>query len=140
MNPNDLYIVALQKKRLSATRPRKIVFTTLMNSGLISMRQLIALCDTVDRASIYRAVAVFEEAGILHKVPRGFAYGIELSDTFIEHHHHMTCSECGSSEKLSAAKLEMVMHDVAAQHGFKMTSHSIEVQGICIRCRSKNGD
>lgn len=123
----------------SLTRPRQILFDLLVGCEPTSMR---VLCQravaSMDRASVYRTVALFEQIGAVHRVNIGWKYKIELSDTFAEHHHHLTCLKCKRIIPINAGALESFIDTLAKSHDFQPAEHQIEVQGFCNSCRPQN--
>jgi len=99
------------------------------------MTELADKVRGVDRASVYRAINLFERLGVVQRLHTGWKYKLELSDRFAEHHHHLTCTTCGRSIAMNEADLERVIRRVAAGHGFAPAAHQIEVQGTCAECR-----
>ena len=127
----------LQDTGYSLTKPRLTVFGALQSPVPRSMRQLVvSLEGIVDRASIYRTVALFEELGIVVRVQQGWKYKLELSDDFTPHHHHLSCTNC---QRIISFKepLELVtiLNEMAATHGFVLSGHSLEIQGLCPECQ-----
>lgn len=90
--------------------------------------------STMDRASVYRTVALFEQIGVIHRINIGWKYKIELSDAFAEHHHHLTCLKCKRIIPINESALETFVAGLAASHHFKLTVHQIEIQGYCAKC------
>ena len=125
----------LKNAGYSSTKPRKIVFEALYAFGLQTMNQLIDRCDSCDRASVYRAVETLESIGAVQRVQQGFKYKLELSDSFLPHHHHIVCSGCGKSADIEQARLENLLEDIARNEDFILVSHKIELSGICSRCQ-----
>ena len=50
------------------------------------------------------------------------------------HHHHLVCRSCRSTVEIDAPDVERWATDVAAQHGFRDVTHTVEVFGVCSRC------
>lgn len=127
----------LQEHGYSLTRPRQNVFIALLDHEPQSMPQLIArIGDKVDRASIYRVVAVFEKAGIAHRLSTGWKYKLELTDDFNHHHHHLTCLSCETVFSIPEdEEIEKLINAMASQKGFKATAHLLEIRGLCATCR-----
>lgn len=99
------------------------------------MRELQQLAGSgLDRASLYRIIAVFEKLGIAHRVNIGWKYKIELSDRFSEHHHHMTCLHCHKIIPINEQELEQFINNLSVQHEFQPIEHQIEIQGYCSTC------
>lgn len=127
----------LAGKRYSLTRPRRVVFDALSDTVPLTMQELVAACSpSIDRASIYRTVSLYEQLGIVHRILRGWKYTLELSDAFQHHHHHMHCTRCGRTLTLPEdQQLEVRLRRLAAANGFTPHSHSLEISGICSDCQ-----
>lgn len=128
----------LKEHGYSLTRPRQTVFAALQSGTPRSMRELtLDLSSVIDRASIYRTVALFEELGIVVRVQQGWKYKIELSDIFSPHHHHVTCTSCGRSQSFDEPEgLEQLLTHIAVNNGYTHENHSLEISGLCAQCRS----
>ncbi len=125
----------LRSAGYSSTKSRKHVFETLEAKGLLSISELTAECPRVDRASIYRILELFEKLHIITKIPHGFKYKVELSDSFASHHHHIRCQRCGRDQRLENEALESYIKTLFVSLDFEPTSHVIELSGICSACR-----
>lgn len=130
-------IKTLKDHGYSLTGPRQAVFSALQAGVPRSMRELtLDLASVIDRASIYRTVALFEKLGIVVRVQQGWKYKIELSDKFSPHHHHLVCTKCGRVVSFTEPEdLEATIHEIAVKGGFIADSHSLEITGICAQCR-----
>ena len=51
------------------------------------------------------------------------------------HHHHLVCRQCGSTVEISGGEVETWAADIARTHGFSDVTHTIEIFGVCDRCR-----
>lgn len=127
---------ALKASGYSATSARKAVFNVLENAEPLTMHELIALAPDIDRASVYRTIELFEKLGIVHRLHIGWKYKIELTNEYQPHHHHITCLKCGKSQPfLENVSLENNLHAIAAENGFALKNHLIELQGLCQNCQ-----
>ena len=119
------------------TSSRRIVFEALQGQEPLSMHDLVALCrNKVDRASIYRTIALFEHFGIVQRLQIGWKYKLELSSDFNYHHHHLTCSRCGSVIPLPEDdELENRLQYLAKNLQFFPQDHQIEIRGLCVACQ-----
>lgn len=132
---NDVFATILRQNGHSVTKTRQTVFAALDIDEPITMHALVERCSNIDRASVYRSVALFEQTGIVRRLYTGWKYKIELSDRFGLHHHHATCSKCGQIIPLEEdTALESSLRRLAAQHSFTITSHEIELTGLCQKC------
>lgn len=127
----------LAKHGYSTTQPRLMLFSILLNNHPISMKELIArLKNSVDRASIYRTLNLFEQIGIVEKLHIGWKHEYELSDEFTHHHHHALCTKCGKIINLEEDNdLESAINNFASQKLFVVTGHSLEIKGVCLACK-----
>jgi Fur family ferric uptake transcriptional regulator len=124
----------------STTKARRLIFELLVNAAEPwPMRRLIEAAEgNVDRVSVYRTVELFETLGIAQRINIGWKYKIELSDAFLDHHHHITCLDCGRVASVEdEPAFEATLERLATDNGFSLNSHQLEMQGICSDCQSK---
>lgn len=125
----------LKQHRYSLTRPRRAVFEVLEQSDPLTMHELIDRLPDIDRSSAYRTVELFETLGIIKRLQIGWKYKIELSDAFSHHHHHLACAHCGRIISVPEnSVIERAIHALGKEHGFTITDHQLEVQGLCKDC------
>jgi Fur family ferric uptake transcriptional regulator len=123
----------------SITKQRLAIFELLKNKDPLTMNELYGLAKgSLDRASLYRIIAIFEEIGVVTRVNIGWKYKIELSDSFAEHHHHLTCLDCHKIISISEIELETIISQLASTHSFKPIDHQIEMQGYCKDCQNRS--
>jgi len=127
----------LRKSGNSITATRQIVFETLSKNHPIGMAELVKLCSPVcDRASVYRTITLFEELDIVTKVNSGWKYKLELSDRFSDHHHHLTCTNCGKIVPINhSEELESLIVKLASNASFTSEKHQLEIHGLCSACQ-----
>ncbi len=130
----DDFIDILKNNQQSVTKARLSVFEALLGQEPLDMHTLVARVPKTDRASVYRAVELFERLDIVQRLHTGWKYKLELTDKFTAHHHHLTCINCGRTIPMNEAELERVIEDLAKAHHFRPTAHQIELQGYCHRC------
>jgi Fe2+ or Zn2+ uptake regulation protein len=137
MSSQAIFEKTLKQHQLSLTKPRQAVFAALQHHKSLPMSELVRSCSAVDRASVYRTCETFEKLGIIVRIPTGWKYRLELGEAFHEHHHHATCSTCGASIALPEdPALERRLQDLAHRRNFTLTSHQIELTGLCETCQS----
>lgn len=95
----------------------------------------------VPLSSLYRSLAVLEDAGVLspHHGTRGLTR-YELAEWLTGHHHHLTCVDCGAVDDIHLSPageraLEKVVDGIAESAGFGSTAHTLDIEGVCARCR-----
>lgn len=136
---NDTLTNKLRSRSYSTTRPRRIVFGELLNSGAMTLPELTRRTRAeLDRSSVYRTVALFEQLGFIRRISHGWKYKVELTDIFTDHHHHISCRSCGAVVDLSDDEgLDAVIKAMSAETGFTSLGHELEISGICSNCAQK---
>ena len=89
----------------------------------------------VGRASIYRALDVLEELGLVQRfeVERGIA-SYERVNLNGHHHHHAICRRCGRMEPFEDRGLERAIAQVSDPVPFDVAEHDVVLRGLCERC------
>ena len=93
----------------------------------------------IPMSSLYRSLAVLEEAGVL--TPHLGARDViryELAEWISGHHHHLVCIDCGSVEDVAVSdpvesKVRGLVASIAGA-GFTPTGHTLEIEGRCAVC------
>lgn len=136
-DPKTDFETLLKRAGYSVTATRREVFAALQGKEPQTMRELLIACEgTIDRASVYRTITLFEQLGIVKRLQIGWKYKLELSDAFHHHHHHLTCTKCGRTTPFEeSAELEHQLAALAASQQFVMRDHQLEIQGICKACQ-----
>ena len=136
--PSTQLKITLKANRQSLTGARQLIFDVLQGKEPLTMHQIVEACrDQVDRASIYRTIALFEKLGIVQRLQIGWKYKLELSDRFSHHHHHLPCVQCGATTPLPEdPQLETRLHELAEALHFLPQDHQIELRGLCVTCQS----
>lgn len=88
----------------------------------------------VSRSSVYRTLTLLEEAGLIRKVARSDGRDVYEHDYGYPQHDHLICDECGGLIEFHNAEISRILEQVAAEHGFRMTGHRLEVYGRCREC------
>lgn len=136
MDDIDRLRTILQDNSASVTTARIEVFQTLqaahepLKTGEIARRT-----PSVNRASVYRILEFFSQLGITTTIIRGWTPHIELAEPFKQHHHHITCTQCGTSVSIEHDALEDELQNIARHHQFTLSAHIVELSGICRECR-----
>lgn len=127
----------LKDSGYKSTKTRMAVFSCLQDQPPQTMSDLIKnLEGKVDRVTIYRTIDLFERIGVVRKVTFGWKYRIELGDTFSIHHHHITCQSCGEVSVIHEDEAtEKRINKLGQNKGYFVTSHQLELQGYCKRCK-----
>lgn len=89
----------------------------------------------IGRATIFRALDLLAELGLVERLdlPSGEHAYVACEP---HHHHHVICSRCGRSAEIADEGLRTVVERVAAETGFSVDTHRLELFGLCPRCRT----
>ena len=121
----------------SLTAPRRAVFDALQGQEPQTMHEVVARCPGIDRASVYRTIALFEHLGIVQRLQIGWKYKLELTGAFAHHHHHLSCNKCGRIIPLPEdSVLEKRLSLLAGSQNFQPQDHQLEIRGFCVDCLS----
>lgn len=133
----------LRRQEVRYTRGRRSVVNALADAaGPLSAAELHdSMVSSVPLSSLYRTLTVLEEAEVV--VPHFGARGVtryELAEWIKGHHHHFVCLECGAVEDIDVppdleTEVGAAVAKIAHLARFAATSHVLEIEGMCRRCR-----
>ncbi|MEX1093763.1 MAG: Fur family transcriptional regulator [Acidimicrobiia bacterium] len=133
----------LQERDIRLTSGRRTIVRSLgVADGPRSASDLYAsIGDTVPLSSIYRSLAVLEEAGVIspHYSTKGVTR-YELAEWLMGHHHHLVCVECGQVEDIEIAseietQLEAIVESIGREVSFAPRDHALNIEGLCSECK-----
>jgi Fur family transcriptional regulator, ferric uptake regulator len=89
-------------------------------------RRAQALDSSVSLATVYRTVKIFAENGILtrHEFKDGRA---RYERAQREHHDHLIDLRTGRVIEFRSPEIERLQAEIAAQHGFRIIDHRLEI-------------
>jgi Fur family ferric uptake transcriptional regulator len=102
------------------------------------LHQLVKQRDPgIGFTTVYRTLKLLTECGLASEV--AFHDGV----TRYEHqfnrrsHHHMVCTECGSSVEFFSPEIEKMEKELGRKHRYLTTGHTFQVYGLCADCQKK---
>lgn len=129
---------------LKVTDQRLIILSCLFESQKsfderhVTAQALFERClkkdSTIGFATVYRFLRELSGHDFVTEVRMGgqpSRYELKTK----EHHDHLTCTVCGNISEFENEKIEKLQQQVAAQFGFKLTGHILELYGICQNCQ-----
>ena len=126
----------LSDKGYKLTKARENTFSALLSPEPQSMATLIEKSQNkVDRVTMYRNIDLFEKLGIVNRIYVGWKYKLELSDNFMDHHHHLSCLSCGKVIDIEDEQhINEFIKSVTDKFSFTPRHHQFEIDGFCIVC------
>lgn len=120
------------------TRQRTAVADALVAQGEFRSAQEIydivrQRGDSVGLTTVYRTLQAMAEDGQVDVIVRGDGESV-YRQCSPSHHHHLVCRACRSTIEIDAPDVERWATEVAARHGYRDVTHTVEVFGLCPRC------
>lgn len=130
----------LLSRGLKSTQQRELILEEFLRAGShLSTEDLYLRLrkknPRIGYATVHRTLKLFAECGIAEQ--RHFGDGqarYEASDQD-EHHDHLICLNCGRIVEFEDGRIEQLQGEVAADHGFTIERHRLELYGSCPDCR-----
>jgi len=134
----------LKTRGLKHSAVRDLVVEEFLLAGThISIEDLLARvrrrASGVGYSTVYRTLKLLVESG--EAVARDFGGAqslFEPADT--RHHDHAVCVRCGAIREFEESGIEALQEKVARRLGFQVTSHRLELYGVCAECAGKRRD
>jgi len=131
--------VVLRRHGLKWTAERReIVQALARSSGHFTADELAGQLheagSAASRATVFRALPLLVEAGLVQ--PRVLGGEVRRYESAFAqpHHDHLVCTRCGRVIEFQFEAFEILQRDVAARHGFTLHGHVHELYGTCERC------
>ena len=139
----DIFHRHLKKVRLKHTEQRDTILLTFLETrkhlSTDELYQLVRKRDPkIGFTTVYRTLKLLAECGLASEV--AFHDGIAC----FEHqhnrrsHHHMVCTECGSSVEFFSPEVDKLEQEIGRKHHYETTRHTFQIYGICEDCRKKS--
>lgn len=134
----------LQDAEQRYTAGRRALVRVLADAARpLTTAEVQAATTDLPQSSIYRNLAVLEQAGVVRRVHGGDASArYELAEDLTEHHHHLVCQSCGTVEDFTMPpamerQVDRAIAEVAERTGFEVHGHRLDLVGVCVKCRRR---
>lgn len=118
------------KERMSVLRALARLHTPCTIDALLRVTH-----ERVNRVTLYRMLEQFADAGLVERVVH--PDGIRRYEFQEEHHHHITCTRCGLRSRVSVSERALLSKALQGAPSFsRVTSHTLELYGVCKQCTS----
>ncbi len=133
----------LKDNSLKYTKQRELIIETIFNNREHHTPEDIYMLIkesnpniNIGIATVYRTLSFLEESKIVSSISFG-ADGKKYELMLKEHHDHLVCTECGKIIEFHNETIEKEQELIAKEFNFKMTSHIMQLVGICQECQEK---
>ncbi len=130
----------VKQKGLKYTEQREIVLKILINAAdHLSAEEVYNEIkeqyphSNIGIATVYRALSFLEEVDLIVSIAFG-SEGKKYESSAKSHHDHLICTSCGKIIEFLDEEIEKRQEKVAKKNKFKITSHSMQLYGICETC------
>ncbi len=129
-----------ESTHLKKTKGRQIVLKILQESPTpLSAEEIyneMLKSIDVNLSTVYRILNVLTDHNFLIKQVRsdGIAY-FQLNKS--DHKHILTCSVCKEEVQVAHCPLKEMLSTIMKDTGYEITSHSIELIGVCKKCKKE---
>src|SRR5262252_6709030 len=139
----NIFFEHLRRAGCKSTSQRELILEVIQKTeGHLSAEDLYNIVKvedpTVGFTTVYRTLKLLAECGLAREE--------RLSDTHTryehlynhQHHDHLICTECGRLIEFYCEEIENRQDEIAAQHDFHPTRHSLRIWGVCSDCRARS--
>lgn len=130
----------MSERGLKHTRQRSLIIDTFFSAtGHLSVEDVVAKVrqqdSKVSLATVYRTMKLLSDCGLAEA--RNFGDGQTRYEAAVgrHHHDHLICTQCGAIIEFENNRIEALQEMVARRHGFRVTSHKMELYGLCRNCQ-----
>ena len=125
---------------LKITKQRRIVLKIFLEcKNHVSVEELYNIVlkeePKIGLATVYRTLALLTKSGLALEMDFGDGQKRYESSFRSLHHDHMVCTECGKILEFNHPLIEKYQEEVAKQKNFKITSHKLDLFGLCQDCK-----
>ena len=142
--PASQWLEKLQVHGYRLTESRRAVVEVIANSDrVLSAIEVFDLarerCASLGLVTVYRTIAKLEELALVDRVHQPgdcHAYVAAVPG----HQHLLICQKCGRAAYFEGDSLEALILRVAADSGYHVQDHWLQLFGLCAACQPPAGD
>src|SRR3974390_1709955 len=138
----DIFYRHLRRVGLKHTGQRDTILRAFLDTrDHLSTDELFRLVRKKDErigfTTVYRTLKLLAECGLASEV--AFNDGVARYEHQYNRrsHHHMVCTECGSSVEFFSDEIERIERETGRKHKYLTTRHTFQIYGVCDACQKK---
>lgn len=141
----EIFLEHIRKSGLRRTSQRDLILEIFLRTEEhLTSEDLYWLVQkedpSVGHTTVYRTLKLLTEAGLAREVRFGDNKTYYEHHYDHEHHDHLICTSCGKVVEFFSQQIEELQDNIAEQHGFKLSHHSLRMWGICEACSKSQAD
>ena len=130
----------ITQHNLKITKQRRAVLEAFLGiEDHISAEDLYRIVSAkepkIGLATVYRTLSLLTESGLAAELDFGDGQKRYEHKYQHSHHDHMICTQCGKIIEFQNPMIEKLQEDAAREHRFEMTSHKLDLFGLCSDCQ-----
>lgn len=136
----------LKNNALKFTKQRELILKFLyQNKGHYTPEDIYMLLKkeypdvNIGIATVYRTLTLLEESHIVSSISFGIQ-GKKYELGLKKHHDHLICTKCGKIIEFYDEIIEERQEEIAKKFNFKMTGHTMKIEGICQACQKAESE
>ncbi|MDD2451274.1 transcriptional repressor [Sulfurovum sp.] len=136
----------LKNNALKFTKQRELILKFLyQNKGHYTPEDIYMLLKqqhpdvNIGIATVYRTLTLLEESHIVSSISFGIQ-GKKYELGLKKHHDHLICTQCGKIIEFYDEIIEERQEEIAKKFNFKMTGHTMKIEGICEACQKAESE
>jgi Fur family ferric uptake transcriptional regulator len=123
-----------QQKGLKMTEQRRVISRVLSEATDHPdveqvYRRAVEIDAKISIATVYRTMKLFEEANVIDRLDFGDGRA-RYEENRDDHHHHLIDLQSGEVIEFSSSELERLKEKIAADLGFRLIGHRLELYGV----------
>lgn len=138
--PQQRFEEYLQSRGMRMTQPRRLLVDHVFShhehfdaDQLLAQLPEKGSAGRIGRATVYRTLNEFVEAGLLRKFTLD-GRAVYEHDYGYPQHDHLYCKECQKLFEFQADELLQLRDKIAQDHRFRVASHRLIITGVCDEC------
>ena len=133
----------LKEKGFKSTKQRDIIASEFLAGGEhVTAEELYNRISekhsNIGFTTVYRTLKLLAESGLA--TARVFADHLTRYEPLAaeDHHDHLICLKCGLITEFEDQRMERLQEKIAAEFGFSVETHKMELYGYCRKCGTTN--
>jgi Fur family ferric uptake transcriptional regulator len=138
----EILLRHLKRVGLKHTEQRDTILRTFLETrdhlSIDELAQLVKKKDPkIGITTVYRTLKLLADCGLASEV--AFHDGVSRYEHQYNRrsHHHMVCTECGSSVEFFSPEVDKLEEEIGRKHHYSTTRHTFQIYGLCEDCRKK---